>query len=136
MNARPKNAPGGRMASRNVLSGIICKPVLENELPNNKSNWAKSVPEPMISRIEPNNTKINIKPMPIARASKILLNKPFFEAKLSARPIMTQLVTIKGTKIPSNKYSSKNKECIRISTVVTVQAIISIKIGILISGLI
>ena len=57
------------------------------------------------------------------------------EAKASARPMMAQLVTINGMKMPRIRYRSWNQACISIWMTVTTEAMIRTKAGMRISGL-
>ena len=56
----------------------------------------------------------------------------FLEAKASALPNIMQFTTIRGIYIPRAEYSTGRYACITISSIVTNEAIITIKLGILI----
>ncbi|MNY24256.1 hypothetical protein D3C86_1579610 [compost metagenome] len=67
---------------------------------------ANSTPVPSSSRAAPSTTSTRPKPVPIIRPSNAERAMPFFAAKPSARPRITQLVVISGMKMPRIWYSS------------------------------
>jgi hypothetical protein len=83
------------------------------------------VPLPISSRSAPSVTSTAVKPSPIASASTSARGRLFLEAKASARPMMAQLVTISGMKMPRIRYRSWNQAFIESSMAVTTEAMIS-----------
>ena len=65
----------------------------------------------------------------MARPSATALRRLFLEAKASARPMMAQLVTMSGMKMPRIRYSSCRKAFISSSMAVTKAAMTITKIG-------
>ncbi|CSC33548.1 Uncharacterised protein [Vibrio cholerae] len=71
--------------------------------PSRRSAPSNSVPLPMISRSDPSTTSTEVIPNPIQNPSNAAGSTSFFEANASARPMIMQLVTISGIKMPSER---------------------------------
>ena len=88
-------------------------------------------PLPRASLTAPNKVKAKAKPNPIPNPSISEEIKLCFEAKPSALPKTIQFTTISGINIPSASKSAGANPSIISSTIVTKEAIITIKEGIL-----
>ena len=95
-----------------------------NESPN-------KLPLPKISLTDPKMVKAIVNPNPIPIASIIEESKLFFDANASALPKIIQLTTINGMNIPNCSYKKGTNASKIISTIVTNDAIMMIKAGIL-----
>jgi len=116
-------------------------PITKNAPAGNRKNSAggnpkespKIFPFPNTSLIEEIRIRAQVNPIPIAKASIIESFKEFLEANASALPNIMQFTVIRGTNIPKLLSSNGKKAFSRSSTMVTKEAIITIKQGSLIS---
>ena len=91
----------------------------------------KIEPLPRISRTAPRTVKAKVNPMPIPSPSTMEDKILFLEAKASALPKTIQLTTISGINNPSASNRAGTYACMDSSTMVTKEAMITMKAGIL-----